>query len=153
MSIINIVREDNMVIIDGDAEEVTYTDDPTIHSITWDDVALIGEIEFSDLRKRNETIDDFTPYQHFVGDHERAKVAREAAEAVAKQQVIDDQDAENVATEAADEAAMTQQDKRYFAYPDTREQLYALHQARQGNTTALDVIDTDIATIDIQFPL
>ena len=153
MSRINITAEDNMVVIDGDAEEVTYTGDPNIHSISWDDVLEIGEVEYVGLNRENEVITNFAPYQHFVGDHGASKAARVTAEAAGKQQERDDLAADNTAAEVARQAAMTPQDRRYEEYPPLHEHLYALHQDRQGNATALAAVDASIIATDLKYPL
>ncbi len=151
MSIINIVADDNVVIIDGDAEIVAFTSNPNIHAIHWNDVILKGEIEYKN--KANETIIDFTLFQHFVADHASSKSARVQAEADAAQATDDARAAADAAREEAAEAALTPTGRRNLAYPDIQDQLHALFLARQGDSTALDAIDLEISTVDIQFPL
>ena len=148
MSRINIVAEDNMVIIDGDAEEVAFIGDPNIHSISWDDVLEIGEVEYVGRNRENEVITNFAPYQHYVGDHGNSKTAREAAEVAGKQQEQDDRDALNVQGEQDRQDAMSPQEKAYEEYPPLHEQLYALYKSRQGDNTMLDAIDVAIDAVD-----
>lgn len=147
---ITIIADDNTVGIDGVFEDVTFTGDPNIHAIQWDTVAQVGEVEFKD---RNEVITDFSPYQHFIGDHGAAKAARELAEIAATQQVKDDLEALNIANAIAAEAALTQEERRELAYPTTTDQLKALYEARQGNPVPLAAIDSAINSVDVQFPL
>ena len=136
MSIINIVADDNRVTIDSESETVTFTGNPNIHAIHWDTVSLTGEVEFKN--KANEVIDDFAPYQHFIGDHGVSKVAR-------LQKDIDDA--------AIGFAALTPQQKRDGEYPSIEAQFSAMHHARGGDSSPLVAIDAAMDIIDAKYPL
>ena len=136
MTKIVIVQDDNKVSIDGDIERVTYTGNPNIHVIHWDTVTQTGEIQYKN--KGNETITDFTPYQHFITNHNISKTVREQKE-------IDDT--------TADFAALTPQEKRNTEYPSVEDQLSALHFNRGGNSVPLAAIDAAMDIIDAKYPL
>jgi hypothetical protein len=68
---VTIVAEDNIVIVEGQAESVDLSSslDEEIHAVQW--YGTVGEVEYKhdyieNTRKPNERITDFTPYQKFV---------------------------------------------------------------------------------------
>ncbi len=136
MSIIIIIPADDKVSIDGEAETVIFTGNPNIHSVRWDTVSETGEVEYDN--RASEEIDNFTPYQHVIADHGNSKAAREQA-------AIDEA--------AAIEAALTPQQRRAREYPPSPDHLYALHEARQGDSTALDAVDALYIATDAKYPL
>lgn len=136
MSKIAIIPSGNRVNIDGESETVIYTGDKNIHAIHWDDVALSGSIEYTN--KADEVINSFTTYQHFITEYFISKAARE-------QKIIDDV--------AAEEEALTIQEKKNREYPLSTDYLYALHQARQGDNTAIDAIDEAYIAVDAKYQL
>ncbi len=136
MSIIAIIADDNLVGIDGEFEEVTFTGNPNIHAIHWDTVALTGEVEFKN--RPNQAITNFNPYQHFLGDHGNSRAAR-------LQKDIDDT--------ADGFAAATPQQRRDVEYPSIENQLSAMHYARGGDPAPLAAIDAEMDIVDARYPL
>ena len=64
MARITIIPDDNIVIVDGDAREISMVGiDPAIHAVQWFGAA--GEIEYNDGRA-HEPITDITPFQIFI---------------------------------------------------------------------------------------
>ena len=64
MARITIVPDDNIVIVDGEARQVSMVGiDPKIHAVQWFGAA--GEIEYNDGRA-HAPITDITPFQIFI---------------------------------------------------------------------------------------
>ncbi len=136
MSKITIIPGDDRVVIDGVLETVVFTGNPNIHVVHWDEDSQSGTVEYHN--KPAEEIDNFALYQHVIGEYGVSKAARLQRD----QDAIDDR-----------VAARTQTEKRWGEYPTDLEQLHALHEARQGDSTAIDAIDIEIIAIDLKYPL
>jgi hypothetical protein len=93
---VTIVKDDNMVSVDGRAYAVDCSDLPAaFHALQWDGMA--GEIEYAALRcehcgvrskKGNETITDLAPYQKYVDKWQTARVEAEAAKVAAEMEAV-----------------------------------------------------------------
>lgn len=114
---VGIIRNDNVVIVDGKGANVDLSGlPPEIHAIQW--YGLAGEIEYAPTftdaglaKKPNKVIMDFEPYQAYADEALSLIATAEAmqaewerqqlANAAAKQALIA---AQQAADEAADEA-------------------------------------------------
>lgn len=102
-----IIRDDNTVLVDGEAHAVDCSSLPTdFHALQWDGTS--GEVEYRMVvcshcntrsRKPNLFVNDMTPYLPYVDAWTKAKIAAEAA-----MQAIHD-----AATKAAFEASQKAQ--------------------------------------------
>lgn len=128
---VTIVKEDKMVLIDGEAMNFDFVLPTNIWAIQWN--GSTGEIEFNDGTP-NETITDFSAYQSIVDGH-----------ATEKQRLAD------VATqEAADaEAALTYADRRKAKYDDLNQFEMQFDDQVNGTTTWVDAINA----IKAEFPI
>lgn len=93
---VTIIRDDNMVIVDGVARTVSCASlQASFHALQWDGVR--GEIEYAALRcehcgvrskKGNETITDLAPFQPYIAlwQVEDARVKMEEAAAAQEAQ-------------------------------------------------------------------
>jgi hypothetical protein len=102
---ITIVKEDKVVMIDGEGMNFDFDLPTNVWAIQWN--GSTGEIEFNDGTP-NEAITDFTAYQSLVDGH-----------ATEKQRLAD----VAVQEEADRIANMTYADKRRDLYPSTVDQL------------------------------
>lgn len=100
MPVVSIIREDDVVVVDGDPQEIDCGDLPTyFHAIQWDGVK--GHIEFSkDDKGRklpNVAIVEFVPFQYLVERHhmktEELRI-KEKQEQEAREKAIAERDAE-----------------------------------------------------------
>ena len=128
---ISIVKEDKVVMIDGEAINFDFDLPSNVWAIQWN--GSTGEIEFTDGNP-NESITDFSAYQSLVDGH-----------ATEKQRLAD----VAVQEEADRIANMTYADKRAEAYPTQNEQNDMAYWDRQNNTTTLD---DAISAVKLQFP-
>ena len=126
-----IVKEDKVVMIDGEAINFDFDLPSNVWAIQWN--GSTGEIEFTDGNP-NESITDFSAYQSLVDGH-----------ATEKQRLAD----VAVQEEADRIANMTYADKRAEAYPTQNEQNDMAYWDRQNNTTTLD---DAISAVKLQFP-
>ena len=84
---VTIVREDNLVIVDGEGHTVDCSElQAPFHALQWDGVR--GEIEYAATRcdhcgvrskRGNELISDLSPYQKYVDAWQIAKAAIQEA--------------------------------------------------------------------------
>lgn len=132
---ITIVKDDNLVTVDGVSVEFNFDIDSSIHAVQW--FNTYGEIEYNDDRE-NEEITSIASFIHILNQF--AAVVAQAAQ--------DKQD-----EQAAYEASLTPQDRRFAEYPPIHEQLEALYDARHGDTTKLDAIDNAIVAVKLKYPL
>jgi hypothetical protein len=95
---VTVIKEDRVVVVDGEALNFNYALDSSIWAIQWN--GTTGEIEYNDGTPI-ATISDFAPYQYLIDEHAAEKV-RAAAQAVTD--------------EAAAEAALTYAEKRKAKY-------------------------------------
>ena len=102
---VTILKEDSVVMIDGEAINFDFDLPSKVWAIQWK--GSVGEIEFNDGTP-NEVIKDFSPYQSLVNGH-----------ATEKKRLAD------VATQKANDiiAKMTYVEKRAEAYPSIADQL------------------------------
>lgn len=69
---VTIIKDDNMVVVNGEARAVDCSALPAdFHALQWDDVR--GEVEYAPYRadgtlhkKPNAAITDFTPYKTYL---------------------------------------------------------------------------------------
>ena len=127
---VGIVKEDRVVIIDGEGLNFDFNLPSNVWAIQWN--GTTGEIEFNDGTP-NEAITDFTAYQSFVDGH-----------ATEKQRLAD------VATqEATDaEAALTYADRRKAKYDALNQFEMQFDDAANSTTTWVDAINA----IKAEFP-
>lgn len=89
MAQVTVVRQDNMVYVNGSARSVDCSHlAPFIHAIQWNDEAGQGEIEFATFNGRKEPnlkFNDFTPYAYLRDNWEEADVAAHMAQVAAEQ--------------------------------------------------------------------
>ena len=102
---ITIVKEDRLVVIDGEGINFDFDLPANVWAIQWD--GTTGEIEFTDGTP-NEVITDFSAYQPLVEEH-----------ATEKQRLVDAE----VQAEATRIANLTYAEKRAAAYPSMADQL------------------------------
>jgi len=126
-----IIKEDKVVMIDGEGMNFDFDLPSNVWAIQWNGTS--GHIEFNDGTP-NEEITDFSAYQSLVEGH-----------ATEKQRLADEQ-----AQEEADAlASRTYIDDRKDAYPSTGDQLDMMyHDAIDGTTTWQDAI----TAVKTQFP-
>lgn len=124
-----VVKEDKMVMIDGESIHFDFDLPTNVWAIQWDGTK--GEIEFNDGTS-NEAITDFSAYQSLVDAFFTEK-----------------QRLENIAVqEAADaEAALTYADRRKFKYDELNQFEMQYDDAINGTTTWVDAINAIKAEI------
>ena len=128
---VTIVKEDKVVMIDGEAINFDFVLPSNVWAIQWD--GLKGEVEFND-GSPNETITDFTAYQSLIDGH-----------ATEKQRLAD----VVIQEEATRVANMTYADKRKALYPSNDAQLDMQYwDAVNGTSTWVDAI----AAIKVKHP-
>jgi len=127
---VGIVKEDRVVIIDGEGLNFDFNLPSNVWAIQWN--GTTGEIEFNDGTP-NEAITDFTAYQSLIDGH-----------ATEKQRLAD------VATqEATDaEAALTYADRRKAKYDALSQFEMQFDDAANSTTTWVDAINA----IKAEFP-
>ena len=127
---VGIVKEDRVVLIDGEGLNFDFNLPSNVWAIQWN--GTTGEIEFND-GSPNEVITDFSAYQSFVDGH-----------ATEKQRLAD------VATqEATDaEAALTYADRRKAKYDALNQFEMQFDDAANSTTTWVDAINA----IKAEFP-
>ena len=127
---VTIVKEDKVVMIDGEAMNFDFDLPTNVWAIQWN--GSTGEIEFNDGTP-NEVITDFSAYQSLVDGH-----------ATEKQRLAD------VATqEATDaEAALTYADRRKAKYDALSQFEMQFDDATNSTTTWVDAINA----IKAEFP-
>jgi len=127
---VGIVKEDRVVIIDGEGLNFDFNLPSNVWAIQWN--GTTGEIEFNDGTP-NEAITDFTAYQSLIDGH-----------ATEKQRLAD------VATqEATDaEAALTYADRRKAKYDALNQFEMQFDDAANSTTTWVDAINA----IKAEFP-
>ena len=121
-----IVKEDKVVMIDGEAINFDFDLPSNVWAIQWN--GSTGEIEFTDGNP-NESITDFSAYQSLVDGH-----------ATEKQRLAD------VATDA--EAALTYADRRKAKYNALSQFEMQYDDSKNSTTTWVDAIDE----IKAEFP-
>ncbi len=115
---VSIIKEDNVVAVDGEGLNFDFDLPTNIWAIQWN--GTTGEIEFNDGTP-NEEITDFSAYQSLVDAYnaEKQRVADEEAQA-----------------QADAWASRTYVDDRKDAYPSTGDQLDMMyHDSVDGTTT------------------
>ena len=127
---VSIIREDNLVVVDGEAHAVNLENLPAhIHAIQWNGNINQGQLEYAGLvhpvtkavvKLPNEPLSDFAPYQSYV-DAWKAQKETAAAEATRLK-------AEAAAAEAARINALV--DAR-LAEREAEQQATAQHLAEQ----------------------
>ena len=126
-----VVKEDNMVSVDGEGLNFDFDLANNIWAIQWNGVK--GEVEFNDGTP-NEELTDFSDYQYLVDafNTEKQRLADEQAQAVADAL-----------------ASRTYADDRKDAYPSVGDQLDMMyHDQIDGTTTWKDAIES----VKTQFP-
>jgi len=119
-----VIKQDNMVSVDGEGLNFDFTLADNIWAIQWN--GTLGHIEFNDGTP-NEELNDFSDYQYLVDAH-----------ATEKQRIIN---AEQYRLADA-EASMTYAHKRANAYPSVGDQLDMMyHDKVNGTTTWKDAIN------------
>ena len=128
---VTIVKEDKVVMIDGEAINFDFVLPSNVWAVQWD--GLKGEVEFND-GSPNETITDFTAYQSLIDGH-----------ATEKQRLAD----VVIQEEATRVANMTYADKRKVLYPSQDAQLDMQYwDALNGTSTWVDAI----TSIKVKYP-
>jgi hypothetical protein len=119
---ITIIKEDNVVVVDGEALNFPLDLEEYIWAVQWN--GTTGEIEFSDDTP-NQEITDFTRFQYLVDAFttEKQRLADEEAQAV-----IDA------------EAALTYADKRKAKYAQLNQFEMQFDDQVNGTTTWVDAI-------------
>jgi hypothetical protein len=125
-----IVKEDKVVMIDGEGLNFDFVLPSNVWAIQWN--GTTGEIEFND-GSPNEVITDFSAYQSFVDGH-----------ATEKQRLAD------VEAQAAidAEAALTYADRRKAKYDALNQFEMQFDDATNSTTTWVDAINA----IKAEFP-
>ncbi len=98
---VTIVKEDRVVMVDGEGVNFDFDLAANIWAIQWD--GATGEVEFND-GSPNEVISDFAPYQYLLDGYHAQK-------------------SEQAQAELDGIANMTYADKRREAYPQIEDQL------------------------------
>lgn len=120
---VTVIKEDNVVVVDGEALNFDFQLDNNIWAIQWDGTS--GHIEYNDGTP-NKELTDFTEYQVLVDMHATEKKRR-----------ADEESAE----EAARLAARTYKDFRAAEYPSLEEQADMQYwDAVNGTTVWQDTI-------------
>ena len=124
---VTIVKEDKVVMIDGEAMNFDFDLPTNVWAIQWN--GSTGEIEFNDGTP-NATITDFSAYQSLVDGHatEKKRLADEEAQA---------------AIDA--EAALTYADRRKAKYAELNQFEMQFDDQQNNTTTWVDAIN-DIKT-------
>lgn len=133
---VTIIPADRVVGIDGDWEQFDYSIAENIHAVQWDSDAEAGHVEYNDGTP-NEKIDDFSAFADLIPAHAQAKLNNAAAREAARQQAIE---------------AMDYRQRRRMEYPSVEDQLEALHDARNGDSSKLAAIDAQIVSIKARYP-
>jgi hypothetical protein len=128
---VTIIKEDRVVVVDGEALNFDFTLDDNIWSIQWNGTE--GEVEYNDGTP-NETITSFSDYQYLVDGH--------TAE---KQRIIDE--AEQV--EADRIASLTYADHRRAEYPPAEDYLDGIVK---GDTAQVDKYIADCQAVKDKYP-
>ena len=120
---ITIVKEDKVVMVDGEGMNFDFELPANVWAIQWN--GLAGEIEFNDGTP-NEAITDFTAYQSLVDGHatEKQRLADEEAQA---------------AIDA--EAALTYADRRKAKYAELNQFEMQFDDQQNNTTTWVDAIN------------
>jgi hypothetical protein len=115
-----IVKEDRVVVIDGEGLNFDFTLADNIWAIQWN--GTLGHIEYNDGTP-NEELTNFSDYQYLADAHatEKQRLADEEAQA----------DADRIAN-------LTYVDHRAKAYPSLQDQADMAYWDRQNGTTTLD---------------
>ena len=125
-----IVKEDRVVVIDGEGLNFDFTLADNIWAIQWN--GTLGHIEFSDGTP-NEELSDFSAYQYLADAH-----------ATEKQRVAD----EEAQAEADRIANLTYADHRALEYPEIGDQLDMIFHAGLGG----DEFQAAIQAVKNKFP-
>jgi len=116
---VTIVKEDRVVMVDGDGLNFDFALDDNIWAIQWN--GSTGEVEYNDGAP-NLTLDSFSDYQYLVDAH-----------STEKQRVSDE--------EAQAQADITYVEKRVGSYPSLEEQADMQYwDAINGTTTWIESI-------------
>jgi hypothetical protein len=120
---ITIIKEDNVVVVDGEALNFTLDLEEYIWAVQWN--GTTGEIEFSDGTP-NQEITDFTRFQYLIDAYnaEKQRLADEEAQA---------------AIDA--EAALTYADRRKAKYDALNQFEMQFDDQANGTTTWVDAIN------------
>ena len=127
---VTIVKEDKVVMIDGEAMNFDFSLPSNVWAIQWNGTS--GEVEFNDGTP-NEAITDFSAYQSLVDGHATEKQRLADVEAQA-------------ATDA--EAALTYADRRKAKYDALSQFEMQFDDATNSTTTWVDAINA----IKAEFP-
>ena len=127
---VTIVKEDKVVMIDGEAMNFDFSLPSNVWAIQWNGTS--GEVEFNDGTP-NEAITDFSAYQSLVDGHATEKQRLADVEAQA-------------ATDA--EAALTYADRRKAKYDALSQFEMQFDDQVKGTTTWVDAINA----IKAEFP-
>ena len=127
---VTIVKEDKVVMIDGEAMNFDFSLPSNVWAIQWNGTS--GEVEFNDGTP-NEAITDFSAYQSLVDGHATEKQRLADVEAQA-------------ATDA--EAALTYADRRKAKYDALSQFEMQFDDATNSTTTWVDAINA----IKVEFP-
>ena len=120
---VTIVKEDRVVMVDGEGVNFDFDLAANIWAIQWD--GATGEVEFNDGTP-NEVISDFAPYQYLVDGYHAQKQRAENEQAQAELDRI---------------ANMTYRDNRREAYPQIEDQLDDIyHNGIEGWKTNIKAI-------------
>jgi len=125
-----VVKEDRVVVIDGEGLNFDFTLADNIWAIQWN--GTLGHIEFSDGTP-NEELSDFSAYQYLADAH-----------ATEKQRVAD----EEAQAEADRIANLTYADHRALEYPEIGDQLDMIFHAGLGG----DEFQAAIQAVKNKFP-
>jgi hypothetical protein len=126
-----VVKEDNVVAVDGEGLNFDFDLPTNIWAIQWDGTE--GEVEFNDGTP-NETITSFLDYQYLVDAYniEKQRLADEEAQA---------------AIDA--EAAITYAEKRVAEYPPMEDYLDGIVK---GDTAQVDKYIADCLAVKDKYP-
>jgi hypothetical protein len=127
---VTVVKEDRVVMIDGEGLNFDYNLPANIWAIQWN--GTNGEIEFNDGTP-NETITDFSDYQYLIDAH-----------ATEKQRLAD----EETKAQADSVANLTYAEKRKVKYDALEQFEMQFDDAVNDTTTWIDAINA----IKAEFP-
>ncbi len=128
---VTVVKEDNVVAVDGEGLNFDFDLPTNIWAIQWN--GTTGEIEFNDGTP-NEEITDFSAYQSLVDAYNAEK-----------QRVADE--VERAAFD--DEASRTYVDARAFEYPPMEDYLDGIVK---GDTAQVDKYIADCLAVKDKYP-
>lgn len=125
-----VLKDDNMVEVDGVSVNAEFTIPDNIHAIIWDGTQ--GHIEYKD-GQRNVAITDISEWTYLADEHATFRAQREAERAAAIQ---------------AAEDALTYDQRRAREYPTIGDQLDMIFRAGLGG----DEFQAAIQAIKNKYP-